>query len=103
MMMMMIMTMTMMTRAQSGGGGENTLFSVTPYNFQKGGEAEAPSPLALHLRGPCVIRRLWKVRHFIQERFLQKMNIYMRLLRMVIACICVHGVNAEIYDILPYH
>ena len=30
--------------AQSGGGGENTLFSVTPYNFQKGGEAEAPSP-----------------------------------------------------------
>ena len=45
MMMMMIMTMTMMTSGSKwGGGGENTLFSVTPYNFQKGGEAEAPSP-----------------------------------------------------------
>ena len=43
----------------------------------------------------------------IREWFIQKMNIYMRLPRLLIACNCEYGVNAEIYDIqydiLPYH
>ena len=44
-----------------------------------------------------------RVKAFHSGMVLTKMNIYLRLLRMVNAYNCVYGVNAELYDILPYH
>ena len=44
-----------MTQSGGGGGVENTSSSVTLFNFQKSGGAEAP-PQPLPLRGPCLSR-----------------------------------------------